>query len=178
MFLAEQLYGISYKDPSSFEEIGLIAYGLIGNHKARLYKTCIDVSCDHTAQLPCNCDIIEAVTYDFEDWEYVSNVYPEGDYRSLFTEHYIEGRKRFRDPLYISGRYVKYTRVGDTLYLDDDYQGKIYVLYWGDILDEDGLPMITDKEAQAIATYCAYTNKYKEGLITNNGNIISVAQAL
>jgi hypothetical protein len=38
--------------------------------------------------------------------------------------------------------------------------------------------MITDKEALAIATYIAYIKKYKEGLITNNGNIINLAQSL
>jgi hypothetical protein len=36
-------------------------------------------------------------------------------------------------------------------------------------LDEDGLPEINDKEAVAIATYVAYVDKFKQGIITNNG---------
>jgi len=39
-------------------------------------------------------------------------------------------------------------------------------------MDDDGLPELTDKEATAIATYIAYITKFKEGLITNNPNII------
>ena len=34
--------------------------------------------------------------------------------------------------------------------------------------DEDGLPDINDKEADAIAAYIAYTIKYKEALKTHN----------
>jgi hypothetical protein len=34
-------------------------------------------------------------------------------------------------------------------------------LYRGLILDEDGLPELTDKEVDAIAAYCAYTEKFK-----------------
>ena len=78
----------------------------------------------------------------------------------------------------IPGRFVKYERVGDTLYLDQEYGGKIYILYKGDILDDEGLPQITDAEAIAIATYCAYLTKFKEGLMTNNPNIIQMAQFL
>jgi len=45
-------------------------------------------------------------------------------------------------------------------------------------LDDNGLPELTDKEALAIATYCAYVTKYKEGIATNNATIISVANTL
>jgi len=72
---------------------------------------------------------------------------------------------------------VKYERVGDTLYFDKNY-GSILILYKGEVLDDEGLPEITNKEAEAIATYCAYVDKYKEGLITNNGNIIQLADTL
>jgi hypothetical protein len=39
-------------------------------------------------------------------------------------------------------------------------------------MDGDGLPELSDKEANAIATYIAYVDKYKEGLKTNNGGLI------
>ena len=43
---------------------------------------------------------------------------------------------------------------------------------------EDGLPELTDKEATAIATYIAYVTKFKEGIITNNGDIMKLSQIL
>jgi hypothetical protein len=46
------------------------------------------------------------------------------------------------------------------------------------VVDDEGLPQITDDEAVAIATYCAYVTKFKEGLMTNNPNIIQMAQLL
>jgi hypothetical protein len=49
----------------------------------------------------------------------------------LFTETYIESRKAFKNPLYIPGKFVKYERVGNTLYLDSNYSGKIFILYKG-----------------------------------------------
>jgi len=45
-------------------------------------------------------------------------------------------------------------------------------------MDDDGLPQLTDKEATAIAKYIAYVKKYKEGLVTNNMNIINLANTL
>ena len=128
-------------------------------------------------QLPCNCDIIEAVTYNHEDWNYSTNKTVNGDYNSQFTEQYIEARKLYQSPLYISGKYAKYERVGDILYFDKDY-GKVNILYKGIILDEDGLPKVNEKEALAIATYIAFATKQKQGWITNNQNIIQLAQYL
>lgn len=178
MFLAKNLYNV-VEIPEDFEDIGLIAYNMIGNKQVRLYKTTLSPDCsNNTITLPCNCDRIEAVTYGFEDWNYVSNIYPNGDYNSMFTESYIEGRKAFRNPLYISGKYVKYERVGDTLYLNKNYKGPINILYWGQILDDEGLPYLTDKEALAIATFVAYSSKYKEALSTNNSGIFQLAQTL
>jgi hypothetical protein len=45
-------------------------------------------------------------------------------------------------------------------------------------LDNDGLPEITDKEAMALATYCAWILKYREGLATNNANLLNIASTL
>lgn len=175
--VANSLYGLEL-DPEQFEELGLTAWNLIGNKTVRLYNYSADISCDDlSVQLPCNCDIIEAVTYNHEDWNYSTNKTVNGDYNSQFTEQYIEARKLYQSPLYISGKYAKYERVGDTLYFDKDY-GKVNILYKGIILDEDGLPKVNEKEALAIATYIAFATKQKQGWITNNQNIIQLAQYL
>ncbi len=175
--VANSLYGLEL-EPEQFEELGLTAWNLIGNKTVRLYNYSADISCDDlSVQLPCNCDIIEAVTYNHEDWNYSTNKTVNGDYNSQFTEQYVEARKLYQAPLYISGKYAKYERVGDTLYFDKDY-GKVNILYKGVILDEDGLPKVNEKEALAIATYIAFATKQKQGWITNNQNIIQLAQYL
>lgn len=178
MSLANTLYDLDLI-PEDFEEIGLVAFNLIGNKRMRLYRVCLNIDQEtNTVQLPSNCDQIELLTYGFEDWNYVSNKYSNGDYMSRFTEAYIESRKHFNSPLYKSGKYVKYVRQGDILYLEEPYSDKLYLIYKGEILDEDGLPEITDKEAIAISTFCAYMSKYKEGLSTNNKALVEFAQML
>lgn len=177
MTLMEQLYGITLPE-DSFEEIALNAWNLIGNKRYKLHRfsTC-GQDCQTTVQLPCNADIIEAVTTSWEDWNSSSNIYPNGDINSAYTEEYIEARKYNKHPLYQGGKFIKYERVGDTLYFSQPY-GQINILYKGVVLDEDGLPELTDKEALAIATYCAYVTKFKEGLMTNNANIVQLANSL
>lgn len=179
MYQANLLYGIDI-DIDQFEEIGLIAWEKIGNKRVRTYRYCTNVDCDSggVVELPCNCDIIEAVTYGFEDWNYTDNVLPNGDMQSAFTEGYIESRKAFNYPLYMPGKLVKYERVGDKLYINSGYSGKINILYRGVILDDDGLPELTDKEADAIAAYVAYTQKYKQYLQNNNRDTFQQSQLL
>ena len=138
----------------------------IGKKNTRLYRGTLDVN-NGEIELPCNCDIIEAVTYCGEDFNYTSNLKDNGDLRSAYIENYIESRKAFTDPFYISGKYVKYKRVGNKLYVDKGLS-KVNILYQGIELDEEGLPVINDKEAIAIAEYIAYVYKYKEAIRTNN----------
>lgn len=176
--LAQILYEVE-GDNDDLEEIGLIAYNFIGNKNTRLYKALLDVNCeDGSIELPCNVDIIEAVTYcGPEDWNYTSNTKEYGDHYSLYTENYIETKKAFLNPLYISGKYVEYKRVGNKLYVNRGLK-KVIILYHGILLDEEGLPKINDKEAIAIAEYIAYVCKYKEAIRTNNQNILKMAQDL
>jgi len=50
---------------------------------------------------------------------------------------------------------IQYEQVNDKLYFTHNY-GYVNILYKGILADEDGLPQLTDKEANAIATYLAY----------------------
>lgn len=177
MTLAETLYDVQMQE-EDFEEIALVAWNQIGNKRYRLYKyTTCTKECEHSVELPCNADIIEAVTTDFEDFQHVSNMHSRSLPGSFATETYIENRKSFKHPLYISGKYIPYNRAGNTLYFSD-YSGKVNILYKGVVLDENGLPEINDKEALAIATYCAFVCKFKEGLRNNNKLSIQIAQEL
>lgn len=177
--LLETMYGISLQE-EDYEEIALVAWGLIGNKRSKLYRytTCIE-PCQESFELPCNCDILEAVTAEWEDFQHVDNDSPVGRYGSFTTEQYIERRKHFQQPEYIEGKFINYERVGNTLHFNKNHGGgKINILYRGLVLDDNGLPEITDKEALALSTYCAWVSKFKEGLLTNNGQIIQMANTL
>ena len=175
--LAEMLYGVTIREDLG-EEILLTGWNLIGNKRMRIYryKTCVD-ECEKGLELPCNCEQIEAVTTSFEEWDYVTNDTPNGNIYTAFVEHYIENRKAFRDPLYAKGKFINYERVGNMLYFDRPH-GEINILYRGQLLDDSGLPQITDSEARALATYLAHVVKYKEGILTNNPNSIRLAEDL
>lgn len=165
--LAQQLYDVE-GDTEDLEEVGLVAFDMIGNKRTRLYRATLEVGDDGRVTLPCNCDLIEAVTYcGPEDWAYTSNIHEYGDIQSSFTENYIESRKAFLDPLYQSGKFVKYRHEGDYIYVNKGF-GKINLLYHGEQLDEDGLPEITMKEAVAIADFIAYIELNKKAIRTNN----------
>lgn len=182
--LLDQLYGIEMDD-EDLEEIGLIAWEYIGNKNTKLYRysTCINPS-DLSVTLPCNAffegagkSTVELVTTQYEDWERTTNYSDFGDPHTSFVEQWIEAEKYYQSPYYLSGKILKYEEVGDKLYFTHNY-GRVNILYKGIEADEDGLPKISNKEAIAIATYIAYTQKFKEGLITNNQVITNQAMQL
>ena len=175
--LAQMLYDIDINDMDPLIEIGLIAYGFIGNKSTHLTSSIVEVK-DGLVKLPCKADLVEAITCpNIEDWSYTSNVKNYGDINTLNVEQYIEKAKHMVDPLYISGRLIKYRREGDYIYVTEPVQ-KVCVLYHTENLDEDDLPLINDKEAIAIADYIAYTVKYKEALRSNNSTVFQLAQTI
>lgn len=175
--LAQMLYDIDINDMDTLIEIGLIAYGFIGNKNTHLASQIVEVK-NGIVKLPCKADLVEAITSpQIEDWSYTSNVKNYGDFNTLNVEQYIERAKHVVDPLYISGRLIKYRREGDYIYVTEPVQ-EVCVLYHTENLDEDDLPRINDKEAIAIADYIAYTVKYKEALRTNNSTTFQLAQTI
>ena len=174
--LLDMLYGLELED-DVLEELGLIAWNLIGNKDTKLYKYSVCIGPVNSIKLPCNATSVEAVTIPTEDWSRVTNYSELGDLRTAFIEQNIESYKIYTSPYYISGKLLNYEQVGDTLYFQQNY-GTVIVLYKGVLMDEEGLPQLTDKEATAIATYIAYVDKYKEGLKTNNTVSINLAMNL
>ena len=181
--ILDQMYGIQMED-ADLEELGLIAWDLIGNKTRKLYRysTVIDPE-DNSVTLPCNAldlngdSCVELVTTSYEDWNQNTNLTDYGDQSTAFAEQYIESAKQYQGPYYLPGKVLKYEQVQDKLYFTHNY-GRVNILYKGIIADEEGLPELTDKEASAIATYIAYVVKFKEGLKTNNGDIIKMSQML
>lgn len=177
LFQANLLYGIELSD-NDFEEYFLIIHKMIGNKNTRIYHYITHINPeDLSIDLPCNCDQLEGVFYNWEDFNYTSNKAFGNEYNSHYTEQYIESRKHFTDPLYHHGKYAEYHRAGDKLYFKHNH-GKIHILYKGELLDDEGLPFINDKEAMAIATYIAYIVKYKEALTKNNAQMLQFSQEL
>lgn len=177
--LAQMLYDIDINDMDTLIEIGLVAYNFIGNKNTHLSAEIVNVDQKSgLVKLPCKADLIEAITYpNMEDWNYTSNIKNFGDYNSSYVEQYIEKSKQTVDPLYISGKFVKYRREGNYIYVNDKVE-QVCILYHTEQLDEDDLPLINDKEAIAIADYIAYTLKYKEALRSNNQSVFQMAQTI
>lgn len=176
--LLSMIYNVELSD-DDYEEYGMLAWNLIGNKNVKLYRFKANIEEDNSITLPCNAvdGEIEAVTTNFEDWETVKNNTNWGDIDSFNTEQRNEMFKTNISPYYSSGKFIKYQKIGDKLYFDRNY-GQVNILYKGILLDDEGLPEISDKEAQAISTYVAYVLKFKEGLITNNPQIIQLANTL
>ena len=177
--LAQMLYDIDINDMDTLIEIGLIAYNAIGNKNTQLNAEIVNVDRKSgLVKIPCKTDLIESITYPaMEDWNSTSNVKNFGDFNSLNTEQYIEKSKQVVDPLYISGKFVKYRREGNYIYVNEPIE-QVCILYHVEQLDEDDLPLINDKEAIAIADYIAYTIKYKEALRSNNSAVFQMAQTI
>jgi len=177
--LAHTLYDVDITDIEQAEEIGLVAYGFIGNHHTHLYRTSEVVdSKTGRVELPCNLLFIESVTEAcHEDWESSSAIHEHGNITSAAIEDYIESNKIIKDPLYASGRFVKYRQEGDKIYVGRHLK-RVNILYHGEILDDEGLPYLNDKEAVAIAQYIGYTIKYKEAIRNNDKMALQISTDL
>lgn len=185
MYQAKLLYDVSFDNEDDFAEVALIAHSKIGNKNCKLYHYIAKIDPkDQSVELPCNAEVVEAVTYLPEDWQYADGVNPNGNPDSAFIEQYIEARKKDTDPLYVSGRYANYEQVGRKLYFHHRHPHHahhlrhVHILYKGQVLDDDGLPSLNDKECFAIATFVSYIQLFKKALATNNNALMQQAQLL
>ena len=175
-----ELYGITLF-PDEFESIGLIAWDKIGNKEIRLYKFQITPSQtaagDWYVDLPCNLDEIEAVTADYEDYQKTTPTTVAGNNQNGWIESYIETRKYNTNFLYNGGKFIKYFPDGNRIYLADRFQ-KVNVFYRGYIADEEGLPSLNEKELDAIAAFCAYSDTFKRALTSRDQSLLALSQVL
>lgn len=169
------MYGITM-DTTNFEDICLMAWERIGNRPVRIYKYTTN-TINGRVQLPCNVDHIEAVFSPEVDAHTSSptSVFP--NIYNQWTEEYIESWKRDKNIFYNKGHLISYHLEGDTLVCDRDYHN-LTILYRGVIVDDDGLPYLSDKEVQAIAAFCAYMDTYKKSLVLKDGNLFKMAESM
>lgn len=169
------LYGTTI-DTTNFDDICLNGWELIGNRQTRLYKYTSD-TIDKKIQLPCNVDFIEAVFAPYMDAQTSNNYSMYPNVYNQWTEEFIESWKKNKNVFYDKGALLKYRQEGEYLVFDKDYTN-VTILYHGVVVDEDGLPYLTDKEVQALAAYCAYMDIYKKSLIQKDGNLFQLAAAV
>lgn len=182
--LVTVLYGIE-PDDGTFEDIALSAWELIGNKYTRLYRYIGTPEDDvqnniklKTLKLPCNVDSIESVQIPMPDAQMTSNKTVFNSIDTLFMESYIDAWKRNEDPYWERGKLLKYDEGNNELYFYRNYKN-IMVIYHGIIVnEEDGLPLINQKEQKAIAAYVAYISLYKEGIKMRDTNLINLANTI
>lgn len=175
-----EFYGIELK-PDEFETMAISGWDHIGNKEYRLYRAIIEPreECPgrYIVELPCNADILEAITTFTEDTKQTS----VGDINSEIDrggiEQGIEYAKNNTNPLYISGTYIKYLQEGDNIVIFEPFK-KVQVLYKGILLDDEGLPFLNEKEVDAIASFCAFAELRKKAIMTKDGGTFQMAQAL
>lgn len=173
-----ELYGIEMSK-DRFENMGIIAYGKIGNKSMITKSITVKVGEDGIVKLPCEVDKIEAVTVNRVTAPRTSVIKDSWDMQNeQYIEDYIEYQKGDRSELYTSGDFVKYTQIDQhtiKLYLKNIM---INVLYKSSLTDDNDLPLLNEKEVNAIAAYCAYADTFRKGLSTRDGGTIQMAQML
>jgi hypothetical protein len=71
--------------------------------------------------------------------------------------------------LYPSGKYIKYRLEGNRIILSDKFD-TVHVLYKGPVVDETGLPLLNNKEMDAIAAFCIFAETRKQAIVTKDRN--------
>jgi len=177
---ARELYGLILQD-DEFENLGLIAWDKIGNKKVRLYKYQTEPMETETGEiyvdLPCNVDILEAVTANYEDYQKTSPTTSFNNNVNGSTEAYIESRTFNTSFDYVSGKFIKYHQEKNRLWLADKFN-LVNIFYKGILTDNVGLPSLNVKEIDAIAVFCAYTDLFKKALVSRDQNTMQFAQLL
>ena len=172
---ANELYGVTLSE-NEFENIALNAWEMIGTKHTRLYRYIGDTE-DKVLMLPCNVDVIESVHLPINDAQVSSPELSFLDTENIATERYVDLHRKFEDPYYQRGKFVKYDLIDGGLAFRKDYKN-ITVVYHGVEVDDEGLPLINDKEMRAIAAYVAYATLYKEGLRKRDGGIVQLSQTI
>lgn len=190
------MHGIELNE-DVFEFMGTVAHRKIGNRNYKMYQIqlipSIDASNNNSyasaninkfgtmggwyVDLPCNVAAIESVTANYEDYQKTSSTQNFPGILSLPTENQIEFEKYGTNELYMSGKLLNYSRVGDKLYFTEPYN-VVNILYKGEHIDDDGLPYLNDKEVEAIATYCAYVEMKKKGIQTRDAGTLQISKML
>ena len=160
-------------DKDTFLEKAWYGWKQIGNKYSYLHVYEADIPNDGIVEIPDNVESIEVVTTN----EYFYNTYlGNSKYESIFF--YRDGSllKKIADldkPVFQNelvnrlGAFINYELHGSNiLHFDKEFAGsEICIVYSGIISDEDCNPMITYKEAEAIAHYVAHVDTRRKAFM-------------
>ena len=176
--LCDSLYGVT-PDENNFEDLALTAWNKIGTKHTRLYKFEGSVK-NGVLELPCNIedvDLIESVHIPVPDSQVTSNS-THFPWQNIWIESYIDRFPKSSDPYFHPGKLIKYDKGEGELYFAHNYP-RVMVIYHGILADEEeGLPLVNDKELTAIAAFVAYASLYREGIKKRNADLIKIAQTV
>jgi hypothetical protein len=174
---AKEFYGIELS-PDSFENIAIVAWDKIGNYRYRLYHLQTEPIKDSAGawyvDLPCNVDFIEAVTANYEDYQKTTPMHSDGYVQNEWVEGYIETRRFNNNFGYFPGKFIKHVIDGNRLYIGEGFES-INIFYKGVLADDEGLPSLTEKEVDAIAAFCAYSDLYKRSIVSRDRGLLEMA---
>jgi len=165
--MIEDLFGLDIPK-TRFEEYAEYAFKEIGTNIA-LIKTEGTILEGGYIKLPCDARIIKAVSMDlitFSKWNAIN--IGQDNLKSIDGFYYYQDASR--STALPQGNYVTYNFIdSDTIQIDPSlYNGDslvgdyAYVLMYADYMDEEGWPMVTHKQALAIAWYCAFLHSQRE----------------
>lgn len=187
-YIAE-LFGEENINESKLAFLADVGLRLIGNRHQNIYKYNIPYSDFYKEgnniciPVPCNIESVEAVldgnidefTY-YNDYKY-SYSFPSYSknygYHNIDCFLYKEQREYFG-----SGNLINYKFTGDKIIILNDIKSDINVIYRGSLLDSDGKPLVTSREAIGLAYYWFWMNEQKKiaTSIGGDGNRLAYAQ--
>ena len=154
------MHGLSLNN-DEFETYAFKALEFIGNFYGETVSEVFTVT-DYLVTLPEFCEYIEQVTTINEDFRITDNIYRE-NYNPRIIEEYIEARKGgLTGNLHQSGGFIDYEYVSDNQIKLKVTGIPIKIMYRKRMLDDQGLPMVTGKEIDAISAFCIYKYNYKK----------------
>lgn len=159
-------HGIQVNE-DDFYEIGMLAWKKIGNRRVKYYiLEKQELDSNKRIELPCNVYSIEGVTVD-KEWCDINNT----RFLPLSTITIPSVVKTLDLPshnLDFPGTFVNYEllKLNGAEYIEVAMNEgtPINVIYTGLYVDEDGFPMLTQKESEAIAWYILYLTLHKQKL--------------
>lgn len=169
-YLATELFDVALNE-NDFVEKAMRIWRSMGNVALALheYEVTIDNTC--TVIMPCNMERIEAVTgFSYQDYgnDDLIFIHDASNAKLYAGQHYadalvsgITAHNITKQQVYPKGQYLHYELLGKKgsykLHFSEDMVGQpIYILYRAIIVGDDGLPLITPKEQEAIAYRVAY----------------------
>jgi|GEM_PF-2268346 len=156
----EEDWGLVLKTPT-FLEWAYNAASKIGFNK-NFVKIGVTVLEDGLVSLPFKAENIKSVTTDYNNflsWNVLNaDILNENGIPKIIDRFGIATEDLSLNPDQLKGNYVDFIFENESeLMVNPELKGrKVYVLALVKMVDDDNLPLFTEKQIEAIATYCAY----------------------